>query len=742
MNPKIKVLCIDDDPDIQDWVRVLLSAKGFEITGIDSGILALPEAIAGRPDVILMDQQLPDVSGLDLCSQLQENKGTELIPVIFISASQDDALRRMAFLAGAAAFLVKPLDPEELIARIESCIEIRRQWRDISSGTASEVPGVKSATSIKSRWDSGLRPAAFAQFKEDLAVRLQLPPEGRMKLAHATSADLYASVGAIGLKPRALAQAVALFLKLPFMESLESVRLRLGVLPTPFCRTNRVLPVGDPKEGPAFVLSNPFHMVVQDAISRSLSGAELPRLSLAEPAAIEEMLSSKPAEKVRKKAEMASLQAQLEEEYQAPAPVIQTVDSGSEKSAPIIQLVDSLIDAAYARGASDIHIEPSEEDVAVRYRIDGDLQTVHRLKPARLIQPLVARIKIMSDLDISERRLPQDGRIKYKSKGAAGKDFDLRVAIMPVNYGEKCVMRILDKNKAVLPLASLGFSPRNLDVYRERISAPYGMVLHVGPTGSGKSMSLYAALNEIKSDSLNIQTAEDPIEYTLPGISQSQMHADIGLTFQKALRTFLRLDPDIILVGEIRDQETAKIAVEASLTGHLVLSTLHTNDAATTIQRLVEMGVEPYLVSSSLLVVCAQRLVRRLCASCRIPYRPDALQARFVGMPEGVNTPLYRAGKCAKCNGTGYKGRTGVHELLAPNDAFRVAVNKKGITAEELKQMAVRDCGMTTLFWDAMEKVRDGMTSVEDVLMNVRPDDFDSRPQWLREKMPSGAASP
>src|SRR6185295_3131137 len=284
----------------------------------------------------------------------------------------------------------------------------------------------------------------------------------------------------------------------------------------------------------------------------------------------------------------------------------------------------------------------------------------NRLKPARLIQPLVSRLKIMANLDISEHRMPQDGRIVCRQYSSTGADFDLRVALAPMNFGEKVVMRILDKQKSVLPLADLGFSGRNLKLYRERIVSPYGMILHVGPTGSGKSMTLYAALNEIKDPSINIQTAEDPIEYTLLGINQLQTHKDIGLTFARALRSFLRLDPDVILVGEIRDRETADIAIEASLTGHLLLSTLHTNDAPATITRFVEMGVEPYMVSSSVLVICAQRLIRRLCKHCKEAFTPDAMQRQFVGAPASGECVLYKPKGCEKCGGSGYKGRVGI----------------------------------------------------------------------------------
>jgi type IV pilus assembly protein PilB len=260
------------------------------------------------------------------------------------------------------------------------------------------------------------------------------------------------------------------------------------------------------------------------------------------------------------------------------------------------------------------------------------------------------------------------------------------------------------------------------------------MVLHVGPTGSGKSMTLYAALNEIKNPTINIHTAEDPIEYTLPGINQLQVHKDIGLTFARALRSFLRLDPDVILVGEIRDRETADIAIEASLTGHLLLSTLHTNDAPSTVTRFVEMGVEPYLLSSSVLVICAQRLLRRLCKTCKEAYAPDEAQKRYVGIPEGKSITLQRPKGCEKCNGSGYKGRIGIHEVLAPDDTFRAAVNEKGVTAEQLKRIAVQKLGMTTLFWDAMEKVRQGICSLPDAAANVRQDEFDSRPKWMLEE--------
>ena len=352
----------------------------------------------------------------------------------------------------------------------------------------------------------------------------------------------------------------------------------------------------------------------------------------------------------------------------------------------------------------------------------------------------------MSNLDIAERRMPQDGRIVFKKYTKKNFDFDLRVATSPMNFGEKVVMRILDKQKSTLPLDKLGYSARNLRVYREKILTPYGMILHVGPTGSGKSMTLYAALNEIQRPEINIQTVEDPIEYTLPGINQMQTHKDIGLTFGRALRAYLRQDPDVLLVGEIRDLETAQIAIEAALTGHLLLSTLHTNDAPSTVTRLVEMGIEPFLVSSTIICVCAQRLLRRLCSNCKEEYEPDEAQKLLVGLDPQMSVILHRAKGCKECSGIGYKGRIGTHEIFVPDDDVRLGISKGTLTAENLKRIGVERLGMTTLYWDAMEKVRNGVTTVEDVLAKIRKDEFDSRPAWMFEqyqmKVPADRGKP
>jgi len=402
---------------------------------------------------------------------------------------------------------------------------------------------------------------------------------------------------------------------------------------------------------------------------------------------------------------------------------IKATDLESEDSAPVIQLANRIIEDAYVAGASDIHIEPMEKDLQVRYRIDGMCQEKLRL-PKQVIGALVARLKIMCNLDISERRLPQDGRIVFKKYTKKNIDIDLRVATGPMNHGEKVVMRILDKQKSTLPLPALGFSESNLEKYRDCVRQPYGMILHCGPTGSGKSMTLYAALAEINTPDVNIQTAEDPIEYTLPGLNQMQMNKQIGLDFQRALRCYLRMDPDIILVGEIRDKETAQIACEAALTGHLLVSTLHTNDAPSTISRMGEMGIEPFNISAALVCVCAQRLLRRVCKNCKVKYKPEGREAQIIMRALDLTEPpeIFKTapGGCHVCGGQGYKGRVGIHELMVNNEQIVEAINNE-VEVADLKRVCMKS-GMKTLHQDSMLKVQMGLTTMEDALANVPPD--------------------
>jgi general secretion pathway protein E len=382
--------------------------------------------------------------------------------------------------------------------------------------------------------------------------------------------------------------------------------------------------------------------------------------------------------------------------------------------APVIRLVNLVINRAVEQRASDIHVEPFENELKVRYRIDGVLHDVET-PPRRLQAAIVSRIKIMAKLNIAERRLPQDGRIKLR---LMGKEIDLRVSTLPTLYGESVVLRILDRSSIVLDLEQLGFPPDTLQAFNRLIVRPYGMILVTGPTGSGKTTTLYGALHKINSPDKKIITIEDPVEYQLSGVNQIHVKPQIGLSFANGLRSIVRQDPDVIMVGEIRDFETAEIAIQAALTGHLMFSTLHTNDAAGAVARLLEMGVEDYLLASSLLGVLAQRLVRRLCGRCRAPAEvgADALRDALphAGGGNGGGATVYEARGCEECSGTGYRGRCGIYELLLVGDEVRQLVLKRA-SADGIKDEAVR-LGMRTLREDGWAKVREGLTSVAEVL--------------------------
>ena len=402
---------------------------------------------------------------------------------------------------------------------------------------------------------------------------------------------------------------------------------------------------------------------------------------------------------------------------------VECVDEGDEidireltsanKEAPVIKLVNGMLNDAIKKGASDIHVESYEKAFRIRFRIDGVLYDA--MNPSLKIKnAFISRLKIMAKLDIAERRLPQDGRIKIKTE--RNREVDFRVSVLPTLFGEKVVLRLLDKSGLQLDMTKLGFEKDDLEIFQKGIAQPFGMVLVTGPTGSGKTTTLYSALSELNEISKNISTVEDTVEYNLMGINQVQIHEEIGLTFANTLRAFLRQDPDIILVGEIRDFETAEIAIKAALTGHLVLSTLHTNDAPSSVNRLLNMGIEPFLIASSVTLILAQRLVRKVCSECRIPITLSEQAFTDLGVKpeEFQNIHLYKGTGCKNCNHTGFKGRIAVYEVMPLNESLKELI-LKGASSTDLKKEAIQ-CGMSTLRSSAINKMKQGLTTVEDVL--------------------------
>ncbi|NLO82819.1 MAG: Flp pilus assembly complex ATPase component TadA [Clostridiales bacterium] len=383
---------------------------------------------------------------------------------------------------------------------------------------------------------------------------------------------------------------------------------------------------------------------------------------------------------------------------------------GETSNAPVVRLVNSIIEQAVSMQASDIHIEPMEQETVVRFRLDGMLQKI--LSIPRYMHPaVVTRIKIMGNMDIAERRLPQDGRVDMS---IAEKDIDMRISTIPTIHGEKVAIRILDQSSFLLPREKLGFTDENLAKFDRLLKTPHGIILITGPTGSGKSTTLYAMLNELNRESVNIITIEDPVEYRMEGINQIQVNPKIGLTFATGLRSIVRQDPDIIMVGEIRDRETAEIAIRSAITGHLVLSTLHTNDAVSTISRLMDMGIEPYLISASLVGVISQRLLRKICSNCRVPYSAEPHKFSVLGFENEPSVQLYRGEGCSLCNYTGYRGRIPVHEILIISKAHRQLIAQNA-SADRIMDLS-RKAGMITLREECIKLMLNGLTTIDEVI--------------------------
>lgn len=493
----------------------------------------------------------------------------------------------------------------------------------------------------------------------------------------------------------------------------------IKTIPEHLARRYKVVPVGQIGSKLSVAMADPLNVLAIDDI-RLITGFDIQPMIATEASitriidrnfGVTELAEVEETVKTLEASDAGSaLEAVQEEEEISVDKLKELVDE-----APIVRVVNLIISQAINDKASDIHVEPEAKQVRVRYRIDGVLHDV--MSPPKHIQaPMISRIKIMSSMDIAERRVPQDGKIHLKHNN---KEFDLRVSTIPTVHGEKAVLRILDKSSVMLGLDKLGFYPDIKEKLEGMILKPYGMILVTGPTGSGKSTTLYSCLNKINTGVQNIITIEDPVEYQLPGVNQVQVNEKAGLSFANALRSFLRQDPDIIMVGEIRDTETARIAIEAALTGHLVLSTLHTNDAPSAINRLVDMGIEPFLIASALIGVQAQRLARLICPNCKEPYTPpqEAVRKFGLGMYAGEEINFYKGRGCDACKNTGYKGRSGIYELMMMTDRIRGLTLQKA-SSTEIRKAALEE-GMRTLQDDGIRKVLDGVTSIEETLRVV-----------------------
>lgn len=739
------ILCVDDEPAVLKLLTQYLAGGGYAARTADSGHVALLAIQQEKPDLILLDIKMPDMDGYALCARLQENDNTAQIPVIFVTGLDGEQDKARALAAGGVDYLVKPLEQRALLEKIRTHLRTSLQWKALSKKSVSRTDGIQ--------------PADFVQFKEFLSEQLRLPPEKKAAVAKTPPAKLYATSSLLELDDRWIAQAIAAFFKMPYLARINQDTIRMGVLPASFCRVRQVVAVRDASEENAFVLSNPFDWELLDALKRCAGPDQPPRLLITEPENIAALLGvgassgkARPGNAAAPVGDrdgnldynlLASVvpegeaESDLESEYEVLNPY-QMAKIG--KLPPIVRLVNMVLTDAVKAGASDIHIEPQEKVVLVRYRVDGTLQDA--LKIPKHLQPnTLSRFKIIAGMDIAEHRKPQDGRSRLKFDD---RRIDLRVSTLPTQFGEKVVIRLLDSAKGLVKMDQLGLASDRLQLFQQLLSRPQGMILVTGPTGSGKTSTLYSALNWLKSTTKNIITLEDPIEFKITGLNQVQINTRTGMTFAAGLRSILRQDPNIVLVGEIRDQETASIALDAAQTGHLLLSTLHTNDAVATITRLLDLGIEPFKVAASVIGILAQRLVRRVCTECAVERPPAEETVEKLGgverLPAGAH---WKAGTgCMACQQSGYKGRVAIHELLEVTEPIRELI--AGRSPDHVIRDAVRRGGMRTLMEDGIAKAAQGLSTLDE-MVRVAPRDDAPAPDMNESRRigkPAREASP
>lgn len=735
-----RLLVVDDSPEIQLLFANFLADTGYEIQFVSNGPEALAAMDARRPDLVLLDVDMEGMSGYEVCERMQRELRLVYVPVVFVTGMEEREHRWRAFAAGASDYLAKPVERDSLIETVRVNLETSGAWGNL------EASGVARPQTRRDPRAGSKHPDLRA-FLTELAEEEGLGEQSKRRLLRATPSTLWESLRSARIRRAEMGQRMATFLGLKFIAELDPEQLALGVLPPAFCRANSVVPVTREGGGAAFVMSNPFDVETLESLRFCVAQAESIEILVAENEAI--VFSDKQVEpgQVPLLAEPIEPTARYEKQRTS----TRTVSVASEPDAdldsevleqkaaqaPVVRLVDEILSRAVELEASDVHVEPHRTQLAVRYRRDGLLEESDPI-PVSMAAAVVSRIKILSNLDIAERRLPQDGHARIS---IMGRDVDMRISTLPTRHGEKVVLRVLDRSVVELDYAALGLDDAAIATIREAAALPNGILLITGPTGSGKTTTLYTLLNDLNKREANIVTVEDPVELELDRVSQVEVRPELGLDFPSVLRSVLRQDPDIILVGEIRDRETADIAVKAALSGHLVLSTLHTNDAASSIARLVDMGVEPFLLAAAIRLVAAQRLVRTLCGACKVEIGTDKVAplAARLGVALRADDRFFRAVGCRECRETGYRGRTAIVELLRVKDEIRdLVADKAGAAA--IRDAAV-DLGMTELIHAGFDRARAGVTSVEEVVRMVGVDSV-RRVECLAPETSSGEVVP
>jgi type IV pilus assembly protein PilB len=730
----VRVLVAEDDTKSRKILKKTVEGFGHECLLARDGQEAW-ELYQNTPDVdvVISDREMPGIDGLELCRRIRRANPAGYTFFVFLSAPEEEEDHSVVMRVGADDVIAKPLDSEQLRLKLLTASRVTSLRRRLNRGSKGETNGSNVDTNGRSK-EIALRDEGRLRSSGSLSTRRlglggiklwdALIAEGRVtedqvQLAlDAQSSDprslrkIMVSLGFIS--EAELAQVQAQQLKLDYIELTERDVDRdvVGLVPKRILRKHRALPLRiDNVRRLVVAMSDPTDIQALEDL-RMASGYKIVPV-----VATEEDIQRTQAKVLAIGEEVTKL---LEDAAGAGVKDHTELDLGVEAGPdekPIIRLVSSILQQALGDGASDIHIEPRAKELTVRLRVDGVLREVMSIPP-KIQSGVIARLKILGNLDIAERRIPQDGRFSVK---LAGQKVDLRVASLPTVFGERVVLRLLDTASVEVNLDKLGFAPRTLEHYEKIFRKPSGTTLVTGPTGSGKTTTLYATLRQLNTPEKNIITVEDPVEYRIRGISQVQVNPKAGLTFASGLRSILRNDPDIMMIGEIRDHETAKISVEAALTGHLVLATLHTNNAPAAVNRLTDMGVEPFLTASAVDCVIAQRLARRLCDRCKQPAEIEEEILQSMQFPfehfDGSDPRFYRAVGCSRCGGSGYRGRVGLYELMAVTEDIRNLVLRRSST-DEIARVAERE-GMIRLRDDGLLKAARGITTIEEALRVV-----------------------
>lgn len=698
------ILVVDDNRDQLTLTDRFLSSSGYAVITADSGSAGLAALGEIKPDIILLDVMMPEMDGYEVCSRLQKNSETAYIPVIFITALEEEQDKARAFSVGAVDYLVKPLKKEALLEKVRIHLTTNTRWQALQQGDAPSGDEVEQSD--------------FPQFKRFLLAQLDIDPTKKDQFTTIPSSHIYPMARDLGINNSQMAKYIADFLKLPYFSQINPYDVKLGVLPIPFCKANLVVPVGTEGDEHIFALSNPFNLEVLDNLKKITRGKAL-KLAVTEPEHIELLFkyeSNLGTEAPTKKAVMGGGVHEVEgptRQFPVQEPIEQISEADIKKH-PIVYIANTMVNKAVAERASDIHIEPKEEETVVRFRIDGDLKDSFALKKNTGLM-LISRLKVLGGLDLAERRKPQDGSFAATINN---KTFKLRLATTSTPYGESLIIRLLEPSAKPKDLSELGMMDKQVSTMADFANRTHGVILIVGPTGSGKTTTIYSFLSHIDCQTRSLISVEDPVEYNIAYANQQQVNEKAGITFESLLKSAVRQDPDVLFLGEVRDPYSAKMSIDFASTGHLTVTTLHTSNATTAIFRLERLGLDRGTMADTIIGVVAQRLLKKLCPHCKqIAQTSPEERAMLAPFTDEVPSQVAHPVGCPKCNGAGYLGREGIYEIIKIDPTIADMV-RSGVPISEIRNF-IRDRGDFLIGTHAVEKAKRLLFAPKDIYEHV-----------------------